>query len=172
MTTQVERELELATYRTHLEELAEDRTRDLRTFSYALAHDLRTPISAMAGFAGAVITQTDPKSNRQAYRHLQRFVANGHRAESLIAGILELMRTADAPNHKELVDLTRLAEQSAEQLRMTEPLRAVKLSIAPGMKVHADVRLAMSVLDNLLGNVYRTMALASTWQTRASCSSL
>lgn len=154
VTSMIQRELELAAHRDHLEELVQERTWDVQTFSYALAHDLRGPITAMAGFAGAIQQLDEPRSQSMT-RYISRIVANGARAESLIEGILQLIRTAAGPMHRETVDVTTLAEAALEQLATADPERDVAVRIAPSMTAMADSRLLMSVLDNLLSNAWK-----------------
>jgi light-regulated signal transduction histidine kinase (bacteriophytochrome) len=53
------------------------------------------------------------------------------------------------------VDLSVMATEVMEELRLREPQRPVQVSIAPGLRVHADARLMRIVLDNLLGNAWK-----------------
>jgi signal transduction histidine kinase len=158
VTTLIKRERELKQHHSQLEELVEQRTCDLRAFSYALAHDLRAPISAMSSFS-QVLAERLPEDAAPRMRHFtQRIVANGLRAEALIEGILELISTVQAPLDKRDLDLTSIAWQAIYHLRSREPDREVEVNIRPDMHAHADSRLLVSVLDNLLRNAWKFSA--------------
>jgi signal transduction histidine kinase len=155
VSLQVERELELAQHRSRLEDLVEQRTRDLRTFSYALAHDLRAPISAMAGFSQVVAERLPDDLRARLGHYVDRIVANAGHAEDLIEGILELASALQAPLHRQAVDLSAIAWQALEHLRAHEPQRPVDVEVQPALNATGDRRLLMSVMQNLLGNAWK-----------------
>ncbi|MBC5767277.1 sensor histidine kinase [Ramlibacter albus] len=155
VTALMERERELDVHRLRLEDLVEQRTRDLRAFSYALAHDLRAPINAMASFSQVLAERLPADAPARMQHYAQRIVANGQRAEALIAGILELIGTAQVPIDKQPVDLTAVAWQSIYHLRAREPDRDVDVDVQPGLHARADARLVVSVMENLLRNAWK-----------------
>ena len=155
VTALVEREQELAQHRCRLEELVEQRTGDLRTFSYALAHDLRAPISAMAGFS-QVLAERLPHEVRERLGHyVDRIVANARHAEDLVEGILHLAGALQAPLHRQAVDLSAMAWHALEHLRAHAPGRPVELDVQPALHAVGDRRLLMSVVQNLVGNAWK-----------------
>ena len=155
VTLQVARAQELERHRSHLEELVEQRTRDLQTFAYALAHDVRAPIAAMAGFA-QVLTERLPADAKGDVRHYAgRIVANAARAEALVAGILSLVQVLDAPIVPTRVDLSALANEALEALAGADPARPVQVQVQPGLAACGDPRLLDSVLSNLLANAWK-----------------
>jgi signal transduction histidine kinase len=158
VTKIMERERELGQHRTQLEELVEQRTCDLRSFSYALAHDLRAPISAMGGFSQVLAEKLPEDSPPRLHHFAKRIVSNAQRAEALIEGILELITTAQAPLDKRDVDVTAIAWQAVEQLRAREPSRNVDVDVQSQMTARADPRLLVSVIGNLVGNAWKFSA--------------
>jgi signal transduction histidine kinase len=154
VTAHVRREQELAKHRDRLEELVEQRTRDLQTFSHALAHDLRAPITAMAGFAQVVAAQLADADAKTRHR-LDRIVANAHRAEALIDGILGLISHLQGPLTKNAVDLSAMARGALAELQAAEPQRRVETVVQPGLVAFGDARLLLSVVENLLSNAWK-----------------
>jgi signal transduction histidine kinase len=154
----VERERELAQHRSRLEDLVELRTKDLRTFSYALAHDLRAPISAMAGFSQVVAERLPPEVRTSLGHYVDRIVANARHAEDLIEGILELAGTLQAPLHRQDVDLSAMALQAVEMLRSKCPAGTVEVHVQPGLHAVGDRRLLASLIQNLLSNAWKFSA--------------
>ena len=56
---------------------------------------------------------------------------------------------------RESIDLSRLANEVAQELRCNEPQRAVALNIAQGLQAEGDTRLVRVALQNLIGNAWK-----------------
>lgn len=56
---------------------------------------------------------------------------------------------------RESVDLTALCTAIVDDLRAREPGRNVEVTIAPGLRAHADPALIRNALENLLGNAWK-----------------
>jgi light-regulated signal transduction histidine kinase (bacteriophytochrome) len=56
---------------------------------------------------------------------------------------------------REAVDVSWLCLQILDDLRRTDPSRAVIVDVAPDLVAHADPRLLRVVLENLLGNAWK-----------------
>ena len=129
--------------------------RDLETFSYAVAHDVRAPLAGIAGFARALEPALAAPGQDKARHYLQRILANAARMDELTLHLLELGRLAHAPLHLHDVDLSALAQEVVARLREGDPARAVDVAIEPGLAVRADPVLLRQVLENLLGNAWK-----------------
>ena len=53
------------------------------------------------------------------------------------------------------VDLSKLAEEVAASLADADPQRRIEVRIQPGMHVHGDRALLLTLLDNLMGNAWK-----------------
>jgi light-regulated signal transduction histidine kinase (bacteriophytochrome) len=76
----------------------------------------------------------------------------------LIDDLLELSRVARSEFRREPVDLSALAHQALQRLRLAEPGRQAAVSIEDGLEHSGDARLLGIVLDNLLGNAWKYTA--------------
>jgi len=76
----------------------------------------------------------------------------------MLDGLLALSRLAAQPIVPETVDLSRLADTIAEELRATEPGRQASIVIQPGLRVEGDRTLLRVALENLLGNAWKYTA--------------
>ena len=73
----------------------------------------------------------------------------------LIEDLLQLSRLTRRELERREVDLSALAQETAEELRAGVPNRPVTFLIAPGLKAAGDPTLLRAVLDNLLGNAFK-----------------
>jgi signal transduction histidine kinase len=76
----------------------------------------------------------------------------------LIDDLLNLSRVSRGTMSRELVDLTRMAHEVADELRVTAPQRDVEVLVADGLTAQTDPRLLRIVLTNLLGNAWKFTA--------------
>jgi signal transduction histidine kinase len=146
-----ERTDELNRRTTQLEVL----NRELETFSYSVAHDLRAPLITIDGFAQVLKETTADSLDEAALGHLghiQTAVARMHR---LIEDLLGLSKIVRAPMVKANVDLSAIGREVAQRLRDGAPHRAGEIVVAPDLTAQADPGLIRIVLENLLSNAWK-----------------
>jgi PAS domain S-box-containing protein len=136
-------------------EAAEAANRELETFSYSVAHDLRAPLRGIDGFVRIVLEDYGAELDAAAHEHLECVLKNAELMRRLIDGLLELGRVTRANIQVQDVDLSELARASAAQLRALDRERAVEFEIDEGLRAQGDSALLRSVLDNLLGNAWK-----------------
>ncbi|KQT13561.1 sensor histidine kinase [Ramlibacter sp. Leaf400] len=129
--------------------------RDLETFSYAVAHDVRAPLAGISGFAEALQPFVEDAGTDKHQHYLKRIKANAAHMDELTRGLLELGRLSRAPLQQRPVDLTALAHDVVARLRETGADRDVDVRIEPGLSAQGDGALLRQVLENLLGNAWK-----------------
>jgi PAS domain S-box-containing protein len=134
---------------------AEDANRELESFSYSVAHDLRTPLRAIDGFSLALAEDYGAQLDEEGRRYLVRVREAAQRMAELIDDLLTLSRVTRSELRRERVDLSALAYTVLSALQRLEPGRRVEVVIAPGLVTDADPQLAAIALDNLLGNAWK-----------------
>jgi two-component system OmpR family sensor kinase len=128
---------------------SEDR---LRRFLSDAAHELRTPLSSIRGYAelfrlGAT---SDPAALERA---MSRIESEAARMGVLVEDLLLLARLDEMPEMRlTAVDLSELAEHAAQDTRAVAPTREVALSGAGPLMVLADREQLRQVLANLTRN--------------------
>jgi PAS domain S-box-containing protein len=140
---------------------AEDANRELETFSYSVAHDLRTPLRAIDGFSQALTEDYGDRLDAEGRRYLVRVRQSAQRMAELIDDLLTLSRVTRSELRRDRVDLSALARTVLATLQRLEPERRVEVVIAPGLVIDADPHLAAIALDNLLGNAWKFTAKRS-----------
>ena len=136
-------------------EAADAANRELEAFSYSVSHDLRTPLRAIDGFSQALLEDYAGLLDGQGRDYLARVRAATQRMGQLIDDLLKLSRLTRGELKLENVDLSRLADGVASELRKMQPERRASFAIAPGIAAVCDARLLKVVLDNLLGNAWK-----------------
>jgi PAS domain S-box-containing protein len=144
--------------------------RELESFSYSVAHDLRSPLRAIDGFTHMLREDYGAQLDQRAHRLLSRVREAAQRMALLIDDLLALSHVTQDEIHCERVDLTSLAHAAIARLRQTDPDRHVDVTIARGLVVSADGRLLAIVLDNLFGNAWKFTS--KTQAPRIECGEL
>jgi len=145
-----------------LEERGQQRTaqleaanKELESFSYSVSHDLRAPLHGIDGFSQALLEDYAAKLDDQGKGYLQRVRAATQRMAELIDDMLNLARVTRAPMQRAPVDLSALATAITDELRQTQPERAMEVVVQPGLVADGDAKLLKVLLMNLLANAWK-----------------
>jgi light-regulated signal transduction histidine kinase (bacteriophytochrome) len=133
----------------------EEANRDLESFSYSVAHDLRAPVRRIEGFADMLTEDQRQGMTDEAVRTAERIKAAARRMSELIDGLISLARTSRSELTVGSVDLAARARSIVTALRDSSPERTVTVDIAEPLEARGDPRLLGAVLDNLLGNAWK-----------------
>ncbi len=99
----------------------EGANRELEAFSYSVSHDLRAPLRTIDGFSQILQEDYEDVLDDEGLDYLAGVrAASGHMA-TLIDDLLDLSRVSRRPLRREPVDLTRLATETIEALRASQP---------------------------------------------------
>jgi signal transduction histidine kinase len=144
-----------------LERLVAERTRDLvalnrelESFSYAVSHDLRAPLRAIAGFGEALATDR-PALDPEGRLLVERIRGAAGNMDELVSALLALARVAGTELRQEDVDLSGVAREVAAELREREPARVVEIVVQGGVRARGDPSLLRDLLHNLLNNAFK-----------------
>ena len=129
--------------------------RELEAFTASVSHDLRSPLTTIAGQAGLLELSLGAQLTDEHRRRLLRIENSVKQMSELIDALLVLSRISRHTLHREIVDVSALAEQVVADLRQKDPLRTVHVSIQPDMAVHGDRRLINDMLTNLIANAWK-----------------
>jgi two-component system, NtrC family, sensor kinase len=149
---------DLADTRALLVEELERKNAELEAFSYSVSHDLRTPLRSIDGFSQALIEDCSEKLDETGREHLHRIRRAAQRMGELIDDLLALGRVSRAELAPVEVDLSGLAREVAEELRVKDAERNVEWIIQDGLTAKADPRLMRVLFENLLGNAWKFTA--------------
>ncbi|MBC7436081.1 MAG: PAS domain-containing protein, partial [Bdellovibrionales bacterium] len=137
---------------------------ELKAFSYSIAHDLRSPLSSINGFAKLLDRVMPADASDRARHYLSRVCAGAVRMGEMIDALLALAQLSRAGLAWEEVNMGVLADAVFAGLQESDTERVVHLELSEGLLARGDSRLLKMVLDNLLGNAWKF----SEGQARAS----
>jgi light-regulated signal transduction histidine kinase (bacteriophytochrome) len=129
--------------------------KELEAFCYSVAHDLRSPLRGLSGFAHVLLEDYSDKLDEKGKHYLNRICIGSERMGQLIDDLLDLSRVSRCELTRELVDLTKMANELGDELRAANPQRKVELVVTEGLTALTDPRLLRIVLTNLLGNAWK-----------------
>jgi signal transduction histidine kinase len=128
--------------------------RELEAFTASVSHDLRSPLTTIAGQAG-LLELSLPDATDEQKRRLTRIQGSVRQMSELIEALMVLSRISRQTLHREIVDVTALAESIVQDMRQKDPARSVEVVIQPNMTVHGDRRLVGDLFQNLIGNAWK-----------------
>lgn len=129
--------------------------RELESFAYSVAHDLRAPLRAISSFSDALTDDCAAHLDATGLEYLRRIRGSTERMSELIDCILALSRVHRTPLISTRCDLSALARAVSEQLQVQYPERTVRFTLQEGLVDRGDSQLLRSVLENLLGNAWK-----------------
>jgi PAS domain S-box-containing protein len=131
---------------------------NLETFTYSVAHDLRAPLRALAGYSEALLEDCGDDLGADGRSYAERIQAASQQMAMLIDDLLQLSRVARAEMHLQPVDLGAEVARITEDLQRGGPDRRVRFAIQRPVQVLADRSLIRTVLENLVGNAWKFTA--------------
>jgi len=129
--------------------------RELEAFSYSVSHDLRGPLSRMAGFSKALIEFHSASLNDEGRIFLKRIETSANRMCELVEDLLNFSRLTRVEMKQEEVDLSALLAGIGAELQGRDPQRVADFDIAPGVIVWCDPILIRAAMANLLENAWK-----------------
>lgn len=162
VTKRREYEDELLEVNEQLETRVNERTaelanayRELETFSYSVAHDLRAPLRAMNGYATILLQEQGRILDDDAKGYLDRISLNSKRMGILIDALLGYARMGRRPLELAEIDLAKVAKAVWDELETERSDHNISLHVGDLPTVIADEMLMKLVLQNLLQNAIK-----------------
>ena len=132
---------------------------ELEAFAHSLAHDLRAPLRAIDGF-GAELSRRSGDALGDSGRLM---VARMRAASTRMGGVIDAMLLLSELTRRELsptrIDLSAMAREIADELRLRDPPRQAEFVIEDQLQTVSDPRLVRVLMVNLLENAWKFTAL-------------
>ena len=159
-------EMEINILNTELEQRVKKRTlqlenanKELDTFSYSVAHNLRSPLRGIDGWSMALLEDYNHLLNDEGRIYLGRVRAEAQRMGNLIDDLLKLSRVVRLEPSRVDVDLTALVQTVVVRLIEAHPGRKFEIAIEPDLVIHCDPSMLDIALTNHLENAFKFTSL-------------
>ncbi len=129
--------------------------REIETFTYSVAHDLRSPLRLIDGFSILLLKKQAARLDPDGQDQLNRIRGAARRMSQLIDDLLNLSYVMRAEVSYGPVDLSSLAWAMMTDLQKAAPEREVRVIIEGGLEVRGDEGLLRMVMENLIGNAWK-----------------
>ncbi len=132
---------------------------EMEAFSYSVAHDLKAPLRAIAGFANILTEDYAPKLDENGQRVIGVINENVRKMGQLIEDLLKLAHLVRVEMNFVDTDIMMLVESLCHELREDFPRdRTIEVSVKPLPSARADLVLARQILTNLISNAMKFSA--------------
>ena len=128
---------------------------ELKAFSDALAHDLRSPLLIVTNFSHQLREALAASLDKEHLGDLERVSSAGLHMTHIIDDLRDLADVNRSEISREETDLSVLAREIIENLKRLAPNRDVRFEAEPGIKAVGDKTLLRILLTNLLQNAWK-----------------
>jgi signal transduction histidine kinase len=104
---------------TRADEL-EEANRELETFNYSVAHDLRTPLTVISGYLGILNELCGNELKGECREYIRNAYEGALKMNQLIDALLEFSRLGRVEPSRETVDLGAIAQEILQELQRAE----------------------------------------------------
>ena len=133
----------------------EDANKEMRSFSYSVAHDLRAPLRAINGFAQVLVEDCEPQLDEAGKRALDRITANARTMGVLIDDLLTLSKVSYQPLQSGKVEMGEIVRGAYQSLMEGQNGRVVQCDIGDLPPAAGDPNLLRQVWMNLIANALK-----------------
>jgi signal transduction histidine kinase len=130
--------------------------KELQTFTYSVAHDLRAPLRQISGFSRILSEEHGAELSAEAGRYLSKVQDGTQQMGRLVDDLLNLSRVGQQALSVEPVPLRRLVDHAIEQLEPELSGRNIRWQIEPALPtIECDPALMKQVFVNLISNAIK-----------------
>ncbi|MGW4945062.1 sensor histidine kinase [Actinoplanes sp. NPDC004185] len=144
--------------REAVEQQLRQRETELVGFAGIVAHDLRSPLARITGYADFLREEAAARLDPQHREFLERLYGGAQRMQTLIDDLLDYATAENRTLNTTTVDLKALADDIAQERLSGAQQSDTLIVVDPLPVVPGDATLLRQVLDNLIGNAVKYTA--------------
>jgi PAS domain S-box-containing protein len=132
--------------------------KNLGAFTYSAAHNLRTPLRGLSGFAEVLVEEYGDRLEEKGRGYAARIQEAAGQMAAVLDDLLHLSQVSRADMNLQDVDLSAEVTAICDQLRARDPGRHVRVTIQDSVRAAADRPLIRTALEKLLENAWKFTA--------------
>lgn len=152
----------LEEYKSTLEVQVKERTaaleasnKELESYSYSIAHDLRAPLRTIIGFSQIIAEDATEKLNKEELDALARIITAGKHMAELIDDILELSKITRSEMNIAPVNISDISREIVDNFHDDTRTRNIQWQIQDDMQDTGDETLVRLLMQNLIDNAFK-----------------
>lgn len=134
---------------------------DLRTFSYSVSHDLRTPLRTINSYATVLLEDFGESLNQEGRRLVQSIAQKAVNMGTLVDDLLRFSSNSMQELAVQPIDMTALSRELTGRLAGEHANRTIEFKVAELPGAVGDRSMIAQVLENLLSNAVKFSRMAA-----------
>ncbi len=134
---------------------------DQRMFAGSISHDIYAPISAIKSLVSVTLNCSSGKSDSPTGEYVTRIMSSLEKASSNVEKLLELIKLPLQEVKWQPINLSAMAGEIMDRLRMANPDNSIETVVAEGVEIYGDLDLVGTALSNLIENAWKFSANVS-----------
>lgn len=128
---------------------------ELSHFAYSASHDLKAPLSSIAGLLSLCIEDLDSGNAEDITRNLEKAFQISRRSAMKVEGVLKIARAGRETLPRETINLDQMIKDIWQDLIGAKTDTALILSLDPGATIVTESPTLAVILENILSNAVR-----------------
>ena len=128
---------------------------ELKTFSYAVSHDLKAPLVTIGGFSRRLLEKYGDSLDEKGQQYLKMINTSSIRMEELIRGLLSFFSSGREAVNFSSLKMEKIVWEVFNQLKGMCPKRTIHLHVETMPDLKGDEAMITQVLVNLLSNAIK-----------------
>jgi signal transduction histidine kinase len=133
----------------------EETNKELESFTYSVAHDLRAPLRHISGFAQILMEDFSPSLDPALQEYLARIQQGTRRMGLLVDELLNLARVSRKPPILHWTDLSAMSKKIIDDFKPMYEQREVQWMVQELPGARCDAALMKQVFQNLISNAIK-----------------
>ena len=131
---------------------------EMESYSYAVAHDLKSPLFTIRGFLGYLKDDIAKGDETRVQKDLRRMESAMDIMQGRLENLLELSRAGQLPDNTEIIDINDLVTEALELVHGRITQRGIDVQVQDELpQILGDSQRLLEVIQNLIDNASKFM---------------